>query len=135
MASTPTNEKGFTLTELITSIVIVSLLANLALASVSKQTKRAHLVEVTTIITTGLKIAGIESQKPGYTPTNDCNAPAIDSKGLNDWIITCDFEGEIFTIKASGKGSNPNIPTTLSTGTWSLNRTNGSITQGVATGL
>ncbi|QNI85828.1 prepilin-type N-terminal cleavage/methylation domain protein [Synechococcus sp. PROS-7-1] len=135
MLLTQKKEKGFTLTELMASVAITSILISLSLTTISKQTKRAHLAEATTLIATGLKIAGIESQKPGYTPTNDCNVPAIDSKGLNDWIITCDFEGEIFTIKASGKGSNPNIPTTLSTGTWSLNRTNGSITQGVATGL
>lgn len=135
MASTPAKEKAFTLPELITSIFIVSLLANIALASISKQTKRAHLAEITTIITTGLKIAGIESRNPGYIPTNDCSISTIASKGLNDWDTTCNLEGEIFTIKASGKGTNPNIPPTLSTGTWSLNRTNGSITQGIANGI
>lgn len=135
MTLTSTKEKGFTLTELITSITIISILANLALTTISKQTKRAHLEEATTIIATGLKIAVIESQNSSFTPTNVCRISGITNKDLEDWKITCDFKGEMFTIKASGKGSDPNIPATLSTGTWSLNRTNGSISQGIATGV
>jgi len=135
MALFSKEEKGFTLTELITSILIIGLLANLALTTITKQTKRAHLAEAITIIATGLKIAGIESQNPTYTPTNDCSISGINIKDLKGWDINCNFKGEIFTIKASGNGSNPNIPTTLSTGTWSLSRTNGSITQGIATGI
>lgn len=126
---------GFTLTELITSVAIIGLLANLALATISKQRKRAHLAEVTTIIATGLKIAGIESQNPTYRPTDDCSISGITTKDLQDWDITCSFKGEIFTITASGSGSNPKIPTTLSTGQWSLNRLNGAITTGTPSGI
>ena len=120
---------GFTLTDLMITVALASLLAGLALPTLSNQAKKAKFIDAETAISAALKRSALKREENKLKTSSQCDDLSLNNSITPEWKYTCKITAEKVEILARGTGYDSTITEGTSTGAWILNTRTGKISR------